>query len=702
MGCVKSSSLIKINKNDIEKNKNQNKIDTNNYINLKENNNKNNINENENKRKDKKIENNDQNDSVNNFIKKSSEIDAQYFILELISKNSFSSNYKIQSKSNKNIIKTMKIFDKSLINKKEEESIIKEIFFLKSLKHENIIKIEDIYSDDLNIYIIFENIENGTLERLINKKEKYSENQVKIIILQILLAIKYLNTNNFIHSDLKPQNIILTENFTFHDEEFFKIKLLILGSENSLDNLSDKNIPYYIAPELLEKNYNVKNDIWSIGIIFFELIYGYKPFNGNTIKEFINNLENNKIYYEKETEKNFNLLSCNGKNLLKNMLIKDINKRFDIDSCIKHKWFKCGDLTIIEESKNEDDSLTFIYKKLNSILTIKTQFNSSKDFFHTGLYKVENNFNIAPKKIKTINGIPFENIYHIFTYSLIKYINYHYIVNYKKNKEEINLLKLYNENKVLFENDLQNLYKCILQYCDVLNFSVNYIAFKERIQNDINLNFSKNSYISFEIFENLLIQEKKLCLEIDLLNSYENLKKKNKEEIEMSFNIDFQNKEIYQKYFQNIIHELKEDKIYSFDEIKKIINHIIEKLNITPINNSLTNTFTNSNICSYNYSNNATFNETIQDKSLRDDDKLENEIILKSIHKLTFNKNLDSYSIFNKNNNKQNERNFNIKQFDKKEKDDKIIKNNQNLEYKKLDSNAFDPEKFLSLIDKNI
>ena len=120
MGCVKSSSLIKINKNDIEKNKNQNKIDTNNYINLKENNNKNNINENENERKDKKIENNDQNDSVNNFIKKSSEIDAQYFILELISKNSFSSNYKIQSKSNKNIIKTMKIFDKSLINKKKK------------------------------------------------------------------------------------------------------------------------------------------------------------------------------------------------------------------------------------------------------------------------------------------------------------------------------------------------------------------------------------------------------------------------------------------------------------------------------------------------------------------------------------------------------------------------------------------------------
>ena len=701
MGCVKSSSVIKINNDDLEKKKNQNNNDTNNYINLKENINNNIINENERKRKDEKIENNNQNDSVKHFIKKSSEIDSQYFILELFSKNSFSSTYKIQSKSNQNIIKAMKIYQKPLIKENEEEIIIKEINFLKSLNHENIIKIEEIYSDNLNLYVMFENIKYGTLENILKVEKKYSENQVKIIILQILFGIKYLNLNNFIHSDLKPENIVIVDNFIFNEEEFLKIKLLTLGSENILDQISDKNIPYYMAPELFQRNYNMKNDIWSIGIILFQLIYGYKPFNGDTLEEFINNIENKKIYYEKESEKNFNLLSIDGRNLLKNMLIKDLNKRIDIDSCIKHNWFRSGNLSIIEEeSKNEDDSLTFIYKKFNSILTIKTQFNQSKNNFHTGLYKVETNLNVVPKKIKTICENPYEDIYHLFNYSLTKFINYHYIVKYKKNKEEINLLKLYNENKDLIEKDVKNLYKCILQYCGILTFSVKYISFKEKIKNDINSNFTNNSYINFGIFENLLIQEKKLYLEIDLLNFYENLEKKNKEEIEKCLNIDFQNKDIYQNYYQCIKNEIKEDKIYSFDEIKVLINHIIEKLNVSSINYSHSNTYTNSNVYSNNFSNNATFNETLQDKSHRDNDKNEKEIILKSIPKLSLNKKLNTFSIFNQNNNKQNERNFINKQFDKNE-NDTIIQKNKKVECKTINSDAFDPEQFLSLIEKN-
>ena len=701
MGCVKSSSLIKINKNDLEKNKNQNNIGPNNYINLKENNNKNIINENERKREEENIENNNQNDKVKIFIKKASEIEAQYLILELISKNSYSSDYRIQSKSNPLIIKTMKIVQKPLINEKEEEIIIEEMNFLKLLNHENIIKIEEIYSDESNLYLIFENIQYGTLEKILNIKKQYSENQVKILILQILYAIKYLNVNNFIHSDIKPDNIVITDNFIFNDEEFFKIKLLILSCENSCDKISDEYIPYYMAPELFERKYNMKNDIWSIGIIFFQLIYGYKPFNGNTLQEFIINLDNNNIYYEKETEKNFNLLSIDGRNLLKNMLIRDLNKRIDIDSCIKHEWFKRGNLTIIEEeSKNEDDSLTFIYKKINSILTIKTQFNQSKDNFHTGLYKVENNLNIVPKKIKTTCENPYENIYHLFIYSLTKYINYHYIVKYRKNREENNLLKLYNENKNLIEKDVTNLYNCILQYCGILTFSVKYISFKEKIKDDINANFSNNNIISFGIFENLLIQEKKSYLEIDLLNTYESFEKKNKEEIEKCLNIDFQKKEIYQNYFQNLKQELKEDKIYSFNEIKSLINNIIEKLDVSSNNNSITNTFTNTNIYSYNYSNNATFNETFQDKSIRDDDRNEKEIILRSTPKSTFNNKLNTFSIFNKNYNLQNERTLMIKQIDKKEKEP-IIQKNNNCDSKTINSNAFDPEKFLLLIDKN-
>ena len=695
MGCIKTSGVININnnndKNEEYKNKiieKQKKVDINNF-------------------KEKNIELNNelslnQKDSI--LVKNASEIDDKYIIFEKFSKNEISEDYKIQSKLNQNIFKAMKVFKISLINNDDENSIFEEIKILKTLNHENIIRVEDIYKDKINYYIIFEYSQYGSIENIIKEREKLTENQSRFIIFQLLNGLKYLKDKNYIHSNLKPENILITENFIYKNEKYYKIKLIVFGSENSFQNNSNNNIPYYMAPELFNKIYNSKCDIWSLGIILFQLIYGYKPYKGETLIEFTNNLNEN-IKYENENEKNFNLLSNDGKDFIENLLLKDYEKRFDVDSCLKHKWITKENLFLIQKDetlyKKENESPTLNYKKNDINWSIKPQFRltNSKNF-HTGLYKMDHNNNIQLNKLKTNTQIPFEDFNHIFLHSLIKYMNYYIAINFKKNKEEIIIFKLYNENKNLIKEDLKNLYKCVLEYCGVISFCVRYISFKDKVKNDINLSFTQENNINFSMFENFLFKEKRYYLEIELSYYFEKIDMNKNNEIINCLNLDFPKKEKYQQYFILLTEELNNNQNYSFKDFKNLINTIIDKVNA--FNNSLSNTVSNSNVFSINFSNNATFNETIKEKSINNDEKNEKENILKPFKKLPSSNNLsvkDAFSVFNKNT-KYSDSNF-LSQNKNKEYKGKIENKSSFNSNNKKDTNAFDPEKFLLLIDNN-
>jgi len=96
---------------------------------------------------------------------------------------------------------------------------------------------------------------------------------------QVLSCINYCHQRNIVHRDLKPENILLEAN-----REFDQIKIIDFGTSLVYDanrNLDEKlGTPYYIAPEVINKNYNEKCDIWSCGVIVFILLSGMPPFNG--------------------------------------------------------------------------------------------------------------------------------------------------------------------------------------------------------------------------------------------------------------------------------------------------------------------------------------------------------------------------------------------------------------------------------------
>ena len=728
MGCVSSTKYIKV--NDVKDNNNNEKIDLNNEEKI-------------NKIKSPKtkidsgsntksgyLHSNNQNMMIYNesplnisfkhLIKNASELDDKYYILEKLSKNPISTNYKIQSKENTKIFKNMKVISKSTISENnDEKKILQEIEILKNLKHENIIEVEECYGDEKCYYVITEYSEFGNLKDQFAIQKKYSENQTKFILLQLLKAIKYLNENNFIHTDIKPENVLISEKFISNNEEFFNVKLIDFGSVNSLINFDNQSLPYYIAPEVIDRQINAKCDIWSIGIIMFRLIFGNVPFKGNTFNEILNNIKNSTIEFYIDENNN---ISDKAENILSNMLIRDVNKRFDVNDCINHPFFKNDD----NNCKNKSSFMKSFFNSRNNSFdyTIKTQYEElkKKNLLSTVIYKENNNINHNRKKLRTV--IDNTNNNTLFISSLIFYIDYYNKINFNKNEEEQIINKLYqeHENRDLSEIEVSKIYDCTIEYTGVINYSVRYIAFKEKIKDDIKIYFKNVKYINFYTFRTFLIREKKFLIDSELNNNFEKLIKKNKEEIEKYLNIEYPNKQKYEKYINMLKQELVSNKIYSYHKFKTIIKKIIDKVN--ELNNISNNTFsnniinksnTNSNYNNSNYNtlnninnnnkdiNNHSYNNNIYLEKIYEKEEFEkiNDIKKESKINASINHHLDEIvNITKKSNSKSDNQNYFLNEINGDKKASLKLNNSFDIP-KKKDPNAFDPEKFLLLVDKN-
>jgi calcium-dependent protein kinase len=112
-------------------------------------------------------------------------------------------------------------------------------------------------------------------DKIINQEDQlFGEKQASEYMKQLFEAINHCHANGIIHRDIKPENIMLIKND--------QIKLIDFGLSKIKSNdqkLQEKvGTPYYMAPEVLESNYNEKADIWSLGVILYVLVSGYLPF----------------------------------------------------------------------------------------------------------------------------------------------------------------------------------------------------------------------------------------------------------------------------------------------------------------------------------------------------------------------------------------------------------------------------------------
>jgi calcium-dependent protein kinase len=97
-----------------------------------------------------------------------------------------------------------------------------------------------------------------------------------------------------------------------------------------------KGTPYYIAPEVIKEVYDEKCDIWSLGVIFYVLLCGYPPFNGDTDVEIMQNVQRGKFVFPEEE---WGVISSEAKDLIKKMLTYEPSKRISAKQVLLHPWF---------------------------------------------------------------------------------------------------------------------------------------------------------------------------------------------------------------------------------------------------------------------------------------------------------------------------------------------------------------------------
>ena len=191
----------------------------------------------------------------------------------------------------------------------------------------------------------------GDLQQLLDTKYKNGMplEMIKKIFSQLNSALKLMKNFEISHRDLKPANIL----YSYIDENDFIIKLADFGISTDLKTTQNASIigtPIYMAPEIEKGKYNDKCDLYSLGIILYQLKTGKNIF-GNTLEEFYINRIKNKF-----TKTGDKLLD----DLIKNIVVYEPEQRISWNEYFNHPFFKSKLFDLLLEDNNNDSNQKYI------------------------------------------------------------------------------------------------------------------------------------------------------------------------------------------------------------------------------------------------------------------------------------------------------------------------------------------------------
>ena len=271
-----------------------------------------------------------------------------------------------------------------------------EINILQSLKHPNIVKLEDIKKTKTHFYLTMEYCNGADLPKALEKyKEKYgkpfSEEIVQHLMTQLISAIKYIHEKGIIHKNINLENIMLN----FENEKDIKDFNLMKANVKIIDffhssKKSKPGLPINASPSTLKKlklgGYNIKMadnddekvDIWSLGTIFYEILIGKPIFDADDLNEQIDKVEQGDYYVPKN-------ISFESVSFMYGMLQQEPKKRLNAEQLLKHPFLtkNINEFTPIDMNKyadklklNEEGMIIINTKNNESVWSV---FNEDKE-----------------------------------------------------------------------------------------------------------------------------------------------------------------------------------------------------------------------------------------------------------------------------------------------------------------------------------
>jgi len=277
----------------------------------------------------------------------------RYRFIKKLGKGAYGVVWEVTSKDN-NKTYACKIQIKKKFNAKTLKMLKAECNIMGKLRHKNVCELHAQFETKTRMYIVLEHLAGGDLYERLTHHGHFKESHVRSIIKQILEAVAYAHAKGIIHCDLKPENVL------FETKKWDSVKIIDFGLSQSHSRMQWMThvggTPMYMAPEMLKKKYTDAVDLWAIGVMTFELLFGYLPFNSKT---------NNPLDFLKMAAKGFNAEERSGqgpwfpkgvriakeaKDLIKCLLELKPEDRLVAEEAQHHPWFSSTEDYNLEEN----------------------------------------------------------------------------------------------------------------------------------------------------------------------------------------------------------------------------------------------------------------------------------------------------------------------------------------------------------------
>ncbi|RDX65101.1 CDPK-related kinase 7, partial [Mucuna pruriens] len=252
------------------------------------------------------------------------------------------------------------------------EDVRREVKILRALTgHKNLVQFYEAYEDNDNVYVVMELCKGGELlDKILSRGGKYSEEDARVVMIQILSVVAFCHLQGVVHRDLKPEvtklfSFILTcytvfllnkkadfllQNFLYiSKDENSTLKVIDFGLSDYVkpdERLNDiVGSAYYVAPEVLHRSYGTEADMWSIGVIAYILLCGSRPFWARTESGIFRAVLKADPSFD---EAPWPSLSADAIDFVKRLLNKDYRKRLTAAQALSHPWLAnhCDDVKI--------------------------------------------------------------------------------------------------------------------------------------------------------------------------------------------------------------------------------------------------------------------------------------------------------------------------------------------------------------------
>mmetsp|Transcript_63517 Transcript_63517/g.138337 ORF Transcript_63517/g.138337 Transcript_63517/m.138337 type:complete len:567 (-) Transcript_63517:29-1729(-) len=226
-------------------------------------------------------------------------------------------------------VKTLKFHG---ISEKVKQDLKSEVEVYLQLDHPQITRLVDVYESEVQMILVMECMEGGELFDRVVEKESFNEIDASDTAERMLLALNYLHCHGIIHRDVK------LENFLYQRKDNDVLKLVDFGLSKVWEPDTKLKVSCgtlgYVAPEVLDKNYNTQCDLWSLGVCVFVLLSGYMPFDGSSAHQIC--LIKSGMY-DMDDDK-WRGISEEGKDFVKKLLVVNPTERMTAEQALAHPW----------------------------------------------------------------------------------------------------------------------------------------------------------------------------------------------------------------------------------------------------------------------------------------------------------------------------------------------------------------------------